>query len=102
MSKYGIQFNSASTEKSDLAIPQTILVRINDLKIQRYEVIIYILNQIDDDIYHGIQFVGNVKLVKSFYEWLHMKFNFIDFHLQIILFEIEHHQQEYIKFLFQF
>jgi hypothetical protein len=68
MSKYGIQFDSASIEKSDPAIPQAILVRINNLEIQRYEVIIYILNQIDDDIYHAIQFFGNVKLVKSFYE----------------------------------
>ena len=54
MSKYGIQFNSASIEKLDPAIPQTILVRINDFRMQGYEVIIYILNQVDDDIYHTI------------------------------------------------
>jgi hypothetical protein len=62
MSKYCIQFNSASIEKSDAIVPQTILVRINDLRIQGYEVIIYILNQVDDDIYHAIEFFGNVKL----------------------------------------
>ncbi|CAF2553733.1 unnamed protein product [Rotaria sp. Silwood2] len=65
MSKYGIQFNSASIEKSDAAVLQTILARLNDLKMQGYEVIVYILNQVDDDIYHTIQFFGNVKLDHS-------------------------------------
>ncbi len=44
MSKYGIQFNSASIEKSDAAVSQTSLARLNDLKMQGYEIIIYFLN----------------------------------------------------------
>ena len=66
MSKYGIQFNSAPIEKSDAAVPQTILARMNELKIQGCEVIIYILNQVGDDIYHAIKFFGNVKLGQFF------------------------------------
>jgi eukaryotic translation initiation factor 2C len=62
MSKYGIQFKSPAIEKSDAAVPQTILARMNELKIQGCEVIIYILNQVGDDIYHAIKYFGNVKL----------------------------------------
>ena len=62
MSKYGIKFNSEPIEKSDAAVPQTILARMNELKMQGCEVIIYILNQVGDDIYHAIKFFGNVKL----------------------------------------
>jgi len=62
MIKYGIQFKSQPIEKSDAAIPQTILARMNELKIQGCEVIIYILNKVGDDIYHAIKFFGNVKL----------------------------------------
>lgn len=62
MSKYGIRFNSKPIEKSDAAVPQTILARMNELKMQGCEVIIYILNQVGDDIYHAIKFFGNVKL----------------------------------------
>ncbi|CAF3707984.1 unnamed protein product [Rotaria sordida] len=62
MSKYGIRFNSSPIEKSDAAVPQTILARMNELKMQGCEVIIYILNQVGDDIYHAIKFFGNVKL----------------------------------------
>jgi hypothetical protein len=66
MSKYGIRFNSEPIEKSDAAVPQTILARMNELKMQGCEVIIYILNQVGDDIYHAIKFFGNVKLGKPF------------------------------------
>ncbi|CAF5030911.1 unnamed protein product, partial [Rotaria sp. Silwood1] len=45
MSKYGIRFNSPSIEKSDAAMPQTILACMNELKIQGCEVILYILHQ---------------------------------------------------------
>ncbi|UJR23980.1 hypothetical protein I4U23_026946 [Adineta vaga] len=62
MSKYGVQLSSSPIEKSDAAVPQTILARMNELKIQGCEVIIYILNQVGDDIYHAIKFFGNVKL----------------------------------------
>jgi len=62
MSKYGLRFNSKPIEKSDAAVPQTILARMNELKMQGCEVIIYILNQVGDDIYHAIKFFGNVKL----------------------------------------
>ena len=62
MPKYGIRFSSLPIEKSDAAVPQTILARMNELKIQGCEVIIYILNQVGDDIYHAIKFFGNVKL----------------------------------------
>jgi hypothetical protein len=65
MSKYGIKFNSPAIEKSDAAVPQTILARMNELKMQGCEVIIYILNQVGDDIYHAIKFFGNVKLGKN-------------------------------------
>jgi hypothetical protein len=39
MSKYGIRFNSPPIEKSDAAVPQTILARMNELKMQGCEVI---------------------------------------------------------------
>jgi hypothetical protein len=66
MSKYGIQFNSDPIEKSDAAVPQTILARMNELKMQGCEVIIYILNQVGDDIYHAIKYFGNVKIGKRY------------------------------------
>ncbi|CAF1131852.1 unnamed protein product [Rotaria sordida] len=62
MSKYGIRFNSKPIEKSDAAVPQIILARMHELKIQGCEIIIYILNQVGDDIYHAIKFFGNIKL----------------------------------------
>ena len=65
MSKYGIRFHSAPIEKSDAALPQTIFARMNELKSQQCEVIVYILNQVNDDIYHAIKFFGNVKLGKK-------------------------------------
>jgi eukaryotic translation initiation factor 2C len=64
MSKYGIRFNSAAIEKSDAAVPDIILARMNELKMLGCEVIIYILNQVGDDIYHAIKFFGNIKLGK--------------------------------------
>ncbi len=66
MSKYGIRFNSDPIEKSDAALPQTILARMNELKMQGCEVIIYILNQVGDDIYHAIKYFGNVKIGKTY------------------------------------
>jgi len=66
MSKYGLRFNSSPIEKSDAAVPQTILARMNELKMQGCEVIIYILNQVGDEIYHAIKFFGNVKLGTTF------------------------------------
>ncbi len=65
MSKYGIRFNSAAIEKSDAAVPDTILARMNELKMLGCEVVIYILNQVGDDIYHAIKFFGNIKLGKN-------------------------------------
>lgn len=65
MAKYGIRFSSAAIEKSDAAIPDIILARMNELKMLGCEVIIYILNQVGDDIYHVIKFFGNVKLGKN-------------------------------------
>ncbi|CAF4145322.1 unnamed protein product, partial [Rotaria sordida] len=61
MSKYAIQFNSSPIEKSDVAVPQTILAHINELKMQGCEVIIYILNQVDNDIYDVIKDFENVQ-----------------------------------------
>ena len=65
MSKYGIRFNSSPIEKSDAAVPQIILARMNELKMQGCEIIIYILNHVGDDIYHAIKYFGNVKLGRS-------------------------------------
>ncbi|UJR24794.1 hypothetical protein I4U23_006169 [Adineta vaga] len=62
MSKYGIRFSSPAIENSDPAIPDTILSRMNHLKVLGCEVIIYILNQVGDDIYHVIKYFGNIKL----------------------------------------
>ena len=62
MAKYGIRLQGSPIEKSDAAVPQTILARMNELKSQGCEVIFYILNQVPDDIYHAIKFFGNVKL----------------------------------------
>ncbi|CAF1508752.1 unnamed protein product [Adineta steineri] len=62
MSRYGIRFISAAIEKSDAAVPDIILARMNELKMLGCEVIIYILNQVGDDIYHAIKYFGNVKL----------------------------------------
>ncbi|CAF3792637.1 unnamed protein product [Rotaria socialis] len=62
MSRYGVRFNSAAIEKSDAAVPDTILARMNELKMLGCEVIIYILNQVGEDIYHVIKYFGNVKL----------------------------------------
>ncbi|CAF2543360.1 unnamed protein product [Rotaria sp. Silwood2] len=62
MSKYDIRFNSSPIEKFDAAVPQTILARMNELKMQEYEVIIYILDQVDDEIYHLIKYFGNIKI----------------------------------------
>ena len=67
MSKYGVRFHSAAIEKSDAAVPDTILARMNELKMLGCEVIIYILNQVGDDIYHVIKFFGNIKLGKFFF-----------------------------------
>ena len=72
MSKYGLRFNSEPIEKSDAAVPQTILARMNELKMQGCEVIIYILNQVGDDIYHAIKFFGNVKLGSIFLHSFHL------------------------------
>ncbi|CAF1347631.1 unnamed protein product [Adineta ricciae] len=58
----GLRLSSSPIEKSDAVVPQTILARMNELKMQGCEVIIYILNQVGDDIYHAIKFFGNVKL----------------------------------------
>ena len=66
MSKYGIHFNSDPIDKSDAAVTQTILARMNQLKIEGCEVIIYILNQFEDDIYHAIIFFRNVKIGKKY------------------------------------
>jgi hypothetical protein len=49
-----------------MAVPQTILIRMNELKMQGCEVIIYILNQVGDDIYHAIKYFGNVKIGKRY------------------------------------
>lgn len=62
LTKYGIRFTSRPIEKSDAAVPQTILARMNELKMLGCEVIIYVLNHVGDDIYHAIKFFGNVKL----------------------------------------
>jgi hypothetical protein len=70
MLKYGIRFSSAAIEKSDAAVPDIILARMNELKLLGCEVIIYILNQVGDDIYHVIKFFGNVKLGKYFFEMI--------------------------------
>ncbi|CAF4649051.1 unnamed protein product, partial [Rotaria sp. Silwood1] len=62
MSKYGIRFNSSPIEKFDAAVPQTILARMNELNMQEYEVIIYILDQVGDDISYLIKYFGNIKI----------------------------------------
>ncbi len=66
MSKYRIRFTSKPIEKSDAVVLQTILSRMNELKMQGFEVIIYILNQVGDDIYYAIKFFGNVKNSKRY------------------------------------
>jgi hypothetical protein len=67
MSKYGIRFNSDPIETSDVAVPQTILARMNELKMQGCEIIIiYILNRVGDDIYHAIKYFGNIKIGKTY------------------------------------
>jgi hypothetical protein len=74
MSKYGIRFSSAAIEKSDAAVPDIILARMNELKMLGCEVIIYILNQVGDDIYHAIKYFGNVKLgIKKIFFSLNIK-----------------------------
>lgn len=78
MSKYGIRFSSSPIEKSDAAVPQTILARMSELKMMGCEVIIYILNQVGDDIYHAIKFFGNVKLGK-----INSSLNLIDFFFKL-------------------
>ncbi|CAF2739545.1 unnamed protein product [Rotaria sp. Silwood2] len=55
MSKYGVRFNSSPIEKYDAAILQTILARMNELKMLGCEVIIYILDQVDDEVYNAIK-----------------------------------------------
>jgi hypothetical protein len=66
MSKYGIRFNSDPIETSDVAVPQTTLARMNELKMQGCEIIIiYIFNQVVDEIYHAIKYFGNVKIGKT-------------------------------------
>ncbi len=62
MSKYGIRFNLAAIKKSDVAIPDIILGRMNKFKMLGCEVIIYILNQVGNGIYHVIKYFGNIKL----------------------------------------
>lgn len=84
MSKYGIQLSSSPIEKSDAAVPQTILARMNELKMQGCEVIIYILNQVGDDIYHAIKFFGNVKLGQFFQSLFPYSF----FFLQVLLLNV--------------
>ena len=59
-------FNSDPIDKSDAAVTQTILARMNQLKIEGCEVIIYILNKFEDDIYRAIIFFGNVKIGKKY------------------------------------
>ncbi len=67
MSVYGIRFNSDPIETSDVAVPRTILARMNELKMQGCEIIIiYILNQVGDDIYHAIKYFGKIKIGKTF------------------------------------
>ena len=82
MPKYGIRFSSPAIEKSDAAVPDTILARMNELKMLGCEVIIYILNQVGDDIYHVIKFFGNIKLGKYFF-FFFKKLKICDIYLQV-------------------
>jgi len=61
MSKYDIRFNSSPIEKFDAAVPETIILRINQLEMQRCEVIFYILNEAANCIYHLVKFLQNYK-----------------------------------------
>ncbi|CAF4180995.1 unnamed protein product, partial [Rotaria sordida] len=62
MSKYGVRFNSVPIEKYDAAILQTILNRMNELKMLGCEVIIYILDQVGDEMYNAIKQFAKIKI----------------------------------------
>jgi hypothetical protein len=44
---------------------------MNELSMQRCEVILYILDQVKYDIYHMIQFFGNLKISKLYLFYIH-------------------------------
>ncbi|CAF4800502.1 unnamed protein product [Rotaria sp. Silwood1] len=62
MSKYGVRFNSSPIEKYDAAILQTIVARMNELKMLECEVIIYILDQVGDEMYNAIKQFAKIKI----------------------------------------
>jgi hypothetical protein len=67
MSKCAIQFNSWPIEKYHVPLPQTILAGMNELKIQGCEFIIYILNQVGNDIYDVIENIETGKIIFLLY-----------------------------------
>ncbi|CAF1402264.1 unnamed protein product [Adineta steineri] len=62
ISQYGIYFNSSPIMNSDPANSETIHNRLQELKEQNCEVVVFILNGVGEDIYKLIKYFGNQKL----------------------------------------
>ncbi|CAF0770466.1 unnamed protein product [Didymodactylos carnosus] len=60
--KFGVRFLSAAIQKSDPAVPNVILRRLEELKERKCEVVVFILNNCGEDIYKAIKYFGNQKL----------------------------------------
>ncbi|CAF1109966.1 unnamed protein product [Didymodactylos carnosus] len=60
--RFGIYFSSAPIQKSDPAVPNIILRRLEELKQEKCEVVLFILNGVGEDIYKCIKYFGNQKL----------------------------------------
>ncbi len=64
ISKYGVQFNSSTIEKYDVPMIKTILAGMDELKKLECDVIIYILDQVDDEMYKAMKWFAEIKFGK--------------------------------------
>ena len=60
--QYGISFQSSPIMNSDPADPQIICERLQELKQNNCEVVLFILNGVGEETYKTIKYLGNQKL----------------------------------------
>ena len=60
--QYGIHFQSEPIMHSDRADPDVLHERLQELKNYQCEVVLFILNNVNEEIYKSIKYLGNQKL----------------------------------------
>ena len=60
--QYGIHFQSEPIMHSDRADPNILHDRLQELKSNQCEVVLFILNNVNEEIYKSIKYLGNQKL----------------------------------------